>query len=566
VVSLFGSLNVGELSLRAHSVALQTTGQNIANASNKAFHRQRVMMGALPGLDRVYYQLGTGVQVERVERVVDQALATLIRDAKSGLGELGMMRNVLVRLESVFNEFSDSDLSTVLGKFWASLEDLSIDVADSATRRGVVLAGQTLSDTFHFFGDRMRGARREANDRVLAAVGDINRITAEIAELNRHISLCEDGGLQNQDANDLRDRRDALVEELSEYVLVKTSESSTGMLQVYSGSDFLVFDSNAYALTTKTSTDDGVVIDTVLFEQTGAELNPRGGKLHGMLEARDATLPGYLGMLDEIANTLIYEFNKIHSTGRGLEGYTAVVGTSAASDPAAALNASGLPFDVLNGSFNISVRNETTGAETTTNIKIDLTGTGIDTTLSGLASTLDGVTGVSATVTADGKLSIASDDSNTTFTFSDDTSGALAALGVGAFFTGHDVESMGVSDLVSGDVKFLAGGLTDAQGDNSNVLRLIELRNEKVLDGGTASIEEYYQSLIGKLGTESAYYQDRAANQQVLTDQMLNERQAVSGVSLDEEAVNLIQYQHAFQASARFISVISQMMDVLMNM
>jgi flagellar hook-associated protein 1 FlgK len=566
VVSLFGSLNVGELALRAQSVALQTTGQNIANASNETYHRQRVFMEALPGQDRINYHIGSGVQVERISRVIDVALETLLRDAQSGLSQLNVLRDTMIRLETVFNELSDADLSSVMENFWNAVNDFSANVEDSAARRSLVLAGESMSDSFKYFASSIRMARKEANEKALGAVDDINRIASEIAGLNKQIVIAEDGGLQSQTANDLRDRRDALVEELSKIISVKTVESKTGALQIYTGSEFLVYDTNVYKLAANERTDDGVVISDIVFEKNGMSFNPKGGSLKGLLEARDTVLPEYLSRLDTLAKTIIYEFNKIQSTGRGLEGYTSISGTNTVSDPAAALNSAMLAMSVQNGSFNIKVKNLTTGQETTTNVKVDLTGTGSDTTLIALAQALDAVAGVSARVTSDNRLEISSEDANTSFTFSSDTSGVLAALGAAAFFTGSDAESMGVSSLVSDNLNFVAGALSDNKGDNANALLMLGLRDTKVLGAGAETLDDYYQNLIGTLGTESASYQDLSENQKVLTDQMSNERKAISGVSIDEEAINLVQYQQAFQAAAKFVSVISQMMDVLMNM
>lgn len=565
MVSLFGSLNVGEQALRASSVALQTVGQNIANASNETFHRQRVFMDALPALDKVTYQLGSGVDVERVERVVDMALENLIREAKSELGSLEVMRDTLTRLETVLNEFTDSDLSTSMADFWEAVDDFSNNVESSSARRSVILAAESLSQSFAYFSGRILEARSEANDYVKQAVGDINRIAREIADLNKQVSLAEDGGLQPQEANDLRDRRDALVEELSKLIRVKTTESSTGMLQVYTGSEFLVFDTNVYDLTTVDSTDDGVVVSKVVFEKNGMELKPQGGELKGYIDARDTLLGGYSDSLDELAGTMIYEVNRIHSSGRGIEGYAEIAGTYSVSDVTAALNAAGLPFDVENGSFTVNVRNVNTGHEEGTPVKVDMTGTGSNTTLAALVASLDGIDGISANITGDNRIHIQTDDSGTEVTFSNDTSGVLAALGVASFFTGSGASDMAVSSVVENNLNLLAGAKSPSAGDNSNALEWLSLRDSKVLSNDTETMDDYYTGLVGTIATESASYQDRVDNQTVLTDQMVNERQAISGVNLDEEALNLVQYQQAFQAAARFLSVISEMMDVMMS-
>ena len=161
--------------------------------------------------------------------------------------------------------------------------------------------------------------------------------------------------------------------------------------------------------------------------------------------------------------------------------------------------------------------------------------------------------------------SIRAEDSNLTFSFSADSSGALAALGIATFFSGSDAESMKVNGLVSDNLDYIAGAQTANAGDNTNALRMLDLRDGKVMAGGTQTFDEFYKGLVGKLGTDSAKFQNLADNQQALTDQMTNERKAISGVNIDEEAIKLIEHQHAFQAAAKFLATISQMMDVLMN-
>src|SRR5262249_7208065 len=155
---------------------------------------------------------------------------------------------------------------------------------------------------------------------------------------------------------------------------------------------------------------------------------------------------------------LIYEVNKIHSSGRGLVGYTSVTSEHAVRDVNAALNtpAAGLPFPVQNGTLLVKVRDTASGAVTTRQIGIDLDGlNNDDTSLSSPTAALNTVPGVTATIGADGRLSVnAAPGSDVSF--SEDSSGVLAALGVGGFFKGTNAGDIGVADAVANDPRLIA--------------------------------------------------------------------------------------------------------------
>ena len=136
------------------------------------------------------------------------------------------------------------------------------------------------------------------------------------------------------------------------------------------------------------------------------------------------------------------------------------------------------------------------------------------------------------------------------------------------FFTGSSASDMGVSTDVSGDIGRIAaaGAATDVPGDNGNALDIAGLQNDLLMDGNTASFGGYYDSLVGGIGsvTQSANTQtDYHAGMMIHLE---NYRESVSGVSLDEEMVNLIQYQKAYEAAAKLISVSDEMLETLMNM
>lgn len=572
-MGIYSAYNVGRLALAAQQTALQVTGQNIANANNADYTRQRVVFQATPPDNLGFAQLGTGVSIADIQRVMDSALNARLNTATSTLGSMQAQQTALSQLESIFNALGDSSLSNAMGEFFDSLDALSANPADSSVRREVLAAGDAVSQAFNALAVQMNQQRANLNDSVKIAVSSINGLAQGIADLNRQIVAAEAGGADTGKANDLRDQRDALLKQLSGYISVNASESDDGALNILVGSEWLVFGKNAYSLTTSDQAENGVTISKVEYEQTGGEITATGGSLQGLMAARDQALPEFINDVAALAGSLINQVNMIHNQGQGLERLTSATSESQVSGPLDALNAAGLYFTPSNGSFNIDVYNKITGEVKTVSINVNLTGAGSDTTLQSLVDEINnqlsaafgGASPVSAQATITNRLSIQSGDGSYDFAFSNDTSGLLAALGMNNFFSGHDALSMGLSDNVADNPNAIAAARSASAGDNSNALALAGLRNANVMDNGAATLDDFYQGIVGSLGVQSAAAQDQADNQNAIVTSLENQRQSISGVNIDEETINLMLYERAYQAAAKYISIVDSLLDTLIN-
>ncbi len=572
-MGLFSSFNVGRLALAAQQTALQVTGQNIANANNEAYTRQRVIMQTTPSMNLGYAHLGTGVRVAEIQRIINESLEGRIDAATSSLGDLQAQQEILARIEAIFNELSDTDLSSALSEFFDSLEALATNPEDASTRLELLAKADSVCESFRYLATQLNATRQSANDSVKLAVSEVNRILGEIADLNEQILVAEGGGVGIGKANDLRDQRGALLRELSAFMEVHAVEASDGTLNILAGGEFLVFAGSAFTLMTSERADRGALISTVEFELNGADVKIRGGRLGGLITARDGILTEFIDDIGTLAGTLMNKVNKLHSEGQGLDRLSSVTSAEKVSGPLDVLNAAGLHFTPVNGSFNIDVYNENTGEKTTVNIAVDLDGIGSDSTLKSIVDDINaqlnaafgGSSPVSAEATITNRLVISSDSDNYTFAFSEDTSGLLSAMGMNTFFTGHDALSIQVNQVLHDNPDLVAASLTGAPGGNANALRMAGLRNEKVFDNGGATVADFYQGVVGSMAVQSASAQDRVDNQELLVTSLLNERQRISGVNLDEETINLIAYQRAYQAAAKFISIIDSLLETLIN-
>ncbi|MBN1422657.1 MAG: flagellar hook-associated protein FlgK [Planctomycetes bacterium] len=569
-MSLLSALGVARSALDAQTASLQTVGQNIANAENEDYSRQRVEHVAAFTDDYVRFQIGTGVRIARIERVIDANLEEAIRDAASRLGDLDARDLFLQRLESIFGEISENSLGQELSEFFDAVSDLAMRPDDYGARVTLASRGETLADAIRFVEERVRGVRKDLDGEIRTAVDEVNRLTAEIAQLNEEILAAEGGGIDVGTANDLRDKRDGALRDLAALMDIHAVETSTGVVNVVSQGEFLVFADRAEMLEYETRADDGVIEAQVRFSGSGRALAPASGEVAGLLAGRDEIVPTIEADLDALARAIIGEFNALHGTGTGLEGLSDETSTNAVSSVGTRLDEAGLPFEVRHGSFSLEVRNENTGRVDAYTIAIDLDGIGTQTTLEELSASIAAAVAldhpeIEASLTSDGRLRIRSTSSAVTFSLADDTSGVVAALGLNPFFTGSDARTMAIDARITDDPNRIAAGQGGGAADGANAEAMAALRDRRFLDGGGATIEEYYEGMVGALGVMARDASERAEDQEAIVNHLGAERSAISGVNLDEEAIQLMRYQRAYQAASRFLAVVDGLLETLLS-
>lgn len=569
--NLFATLGLAGSALSSASAAVRTVGQNIANANTEGYTRQRVELHAREGVDQGRVKLGGGVDLVRVGRVLDRRLEELLRGARSALGELSTRDRVLGRIEALLGELDGDSIISALERFFEAAEDLANRPEDHSARALFASRGEELAAGFRSRDRDLLELRRDLEREVETAVGEINRLSGEIASLNRQIVAAEGGGTNPGTANELRDQREELVKQLSEIVEVKAIETTAGSLNILAGSDFLVLDGNAKSLVLDTDADDGVLVSDVRFESDGKRLAIRGGRLLGLVESRDRTVVDIRSELDSLARAIIGEFNRVHSTGEGLLRWRELTATTRVTDPSAPLSSLALVPPARNGSFDLRVVREATGEVDTYNIEVDLDGLGGgDTSLADLVARINAAVGADhptfvASVTRDGQLRIESGDVDLSFSFAGDSSGALAGLGAATFFQGTRALDIAVNAAVADDPRLIATGSGGGPTDSSGIARLIALRDAAVLEDGGATFEEFYRGTVGMIGVDRARARDQLANQRVIADHLANERAAISGVNLDDESIDLLRHQRAYQGAARYLSIVDSLMEALLN-
>jgi flagellar hook-associated protein 1 FlgK len=568
-MSLLGTLNVGQSALAVSQAGLQVTGNNIANAGNADYTRQVAIVA--PSRDQQLQPgmfVGTGVDLTGIQRQIDDALTARLRSSISDNQSADTTQQWLGRVEATFNELTDQDLSTQMSKFFNAWSDLANKPQDIGLRQVVLQDGDVVANQFTGLRNQLSGLQSDVDDRLTALTGNADQLAGQVADLNQQIVNAEGGaGDANGGANGLRDRRDAVLKQLSNLMDITTVEDK-GVVNVYVGSEPLVVGTTNMGVALKKTTDaNGQLTTEVIFKNNNGTMNVTSGQIGALVSVR-SQIGDTINKTDDLAHNLIFELNKLHASGQGLDGFSSVTSTASANDPTVALNdpLSGLKFTPTNGSFVVHVKNKTSGLETSTLVQVDLDGlNGNDTTFNSLTSSIDAISGVSAKLNA-GKLTVSADSSDVQVSFSQDSSGVLAALGINNFFNGSNARDISVSQTLKDQPTLLAAAKNGNPGDNQTALAIAALESTKLAALKGSSLKDNYQAMVNGVAASAAAAKVNTEATATVQQTLESQREALSGVSMDEEAINLMRQQRAFQAASRVIAAVDEMLKTVIQL
>lgn len=577
-MSLSAAFNIGRTALSASQLGIQVASNNISNAASPGYSREIANFSPIRG-DRTNLGagVGRGVQVSDISRAVDNSILQRLWQSNADEAGAQAQSQIFSQIESALGELGDNDLSSEFTGFFRTWSERSNQTSSSAV---VVQQGERLAAFMHRLRSDLAGQQATIDAQLGSSVEQANGLIATIADLNRQIADAEVSG---GSANPLRDQRDEAITKLSQMMDVTVVEQSRQGVDVLVGSTPVVLAGNARPLEVRRETIDGEVRTQVIVSQTGEPLDVTSGQIGAMLEGRGGSLENAISTLDDAAAQLAFEVNRLHSTGRNLNGMTSATGTLGMStlDRARALNDAAndatnrLPYAAVNGGFEVTVRNVAGGGTRTVRINVDLdgvdnngaAGSGDDTSAEDIRAALDAVDGIRATFTPEGKLQVTA-DSGFDFSFAEDSSGALALLGVNAFFTGTTAGNIAVrSDLRSDPSQLTSGRVINGQFvENGTALAMSQLQDKPLDALGGRSITQAWRDAAQAIGVDSAGAASRAEAATTVRESLEAQKQALSGVSVDEEAINLMNFQRQYQGAARIISVADQLMQTLMQL
>jgi flagellar hook-associated protein 1 FlgK len=569
-MGLFGAIQMGGNTLRAMQIGLQVVGNNIANANTPGYVRQEAIYVPAPVQKVGGLILGTGVLVDGIVQKLDRFVQERLIGARGDRAGTEVQEQVYRDLEVLLNELSEEvDLSSSLTGFFNAIDEVMKDPGNVATRNLAVEKGNALAQNIVSVHNRAFSLQRELDQRITAVADEINTLSEQIRLLNIQIASTEGGNSSPSEAAGLRVQRQNAVDRLSELVGITVNEQPSGGLAISVGGEFLVFEGQRRDVEIGATNETGLAHGFVQFADTDAALTTSAGELSGLYLGRDEIIESFLTRLDDLAGTLAFEFNKVYSQGQGLVGFQELTSVEGVSDPDAALDAAGLAFTPISGAFDLVISSRSGAQLTQTQtILIDLDGLDDDTTLSDLAAQLDAIDGLSASVTSRGELQLSSESNDLEFSFSGDTSGVLAALGLNTFFTGSTAATLGVNGELRGisNAARFAASLGGVGNDADNAERLAAFLDEPLESAGNASLADLYNELLNEVTQGSSIARSMAEGFRVFEGTLEGKLQAVSGVSIDEEAIKMITLQRIYQASARYIQAVTELLDLLVDL
>jgi flagellar hook-associated protein 1 len=475
-------LNIARGAMNANQLAMQVISHNMANVNTPGYTRQKAVLQTQTPWDLNRLKIGTGVRVNSVVQYFDRFTTRAIHQHTSSLKEYESKALVLSSVESLWNETEESSLSQTLDEFWNAWQEMAGNPGGTAERTALLEKARILTGKFNSLSQELELAKQNLAADLRMGIEEVNRLTGQIAKLNERIA---DAEASQTSANDLRDQRNQLLEELSGGVGITCLEQDNGSVTVLTRKGLLLVNG-------KDSWDLSAEGDSIYYNGIQNDVSDRltGGKIGGWLDLRDETLPQYRANLDEMAGTLIQEVNNLHLAGFTLSGGTGM-------------------YFFENFQAAPAVPNP------------------------------------------------------------GDYTGAAAYISLS-------------SDVSGSPENIAAGGVSGAPGDNGNALRIAALQTEGSLSirkwtitdrGETASshlqtgtLDDYYRGLIGELGILTEETKENQNFSQSLLNSLSQVRDSVSGVNLDEELAEMMKVQHAYEAAAKVISVVDQMMQTLLNM
>jgi flagellar hook-associated protein 1 FlgK len=450
MIPSYSGLNTALSGLEAAQAAINTAGENIANANTPGYSRQTVDLternpltiptSTITGQSA---QLGQGVDITTISRVRDQFLDSSYRNQNSQTSGDNTASTLLGQVQASLDEPGGSgSLSTAMNNFWNAWSGLQGASTNQGAMSAVLGAGQTVAQTLNTLSGELSTLQSQVTGQYNTLTDPTNGPVAsdakQIASLNVQIAQAQTSGI---DANTLLDQRDQLVDDLSQYSNVNVTQQSNGMVNVSFG--------NAAKAAAGGTADSTPLVN-------GSTVDLTDNLTDSNLSGSSGTLGSLLGLYDS-------------TTGTGQ--------------------------------------------------------------IANYATSLDGVANQLATA-VNGAISGA------------DASGPTAP----AFFTGTTAATIAVNPSLSSSNPPYTAAEADAAAS---------------LTGGAA--DQAYNAFVTQIGSDVQSAQNAQQTSQSLLSAINNQRQSVSGVSLDEEMTNLIQYQQAYQASARVMNAINETLNTLIN-
>ncbi len=445
--------DISRTSLAAYQKALTVTSNNIANANNPNYSRQRVVLATeIPDI-RAKIAFGSGVRLDSIVRVKSEITETQIRTYNQSYSFADKQSTILGQIESLLSEPSELGLSNLMNNFFNTWDELAVNPTSVPLRNNVVQTAQQMATKLENIYSGMSRIKSDLKGEGSELVEQLNGLTEQIRVLNRQVYEANATG--GSSINDLLDKRDQLVNELSQLANINVSYDEFNVANISIGGVFAVdrIQSTQFKLTEesgkiKVTTEDGA-----------ASLTLNGGALYGISKAYNQQIPDYQSDLDTVATAIYEQVNNLHQTGY-----------SNTEPPS-------------------------------TNLK---------------------------------------------------------------FFDSYSSGVLKLNSTLVDNVNLIAISEDGTSGNNSIALAIAKIQDGNLIDGVT--ISEKYSNFVSGLGNDKRVQEQNLESYELVLNQLEIQKSEYSGVSVDEEMINVLKFQRSYDASAKLIRVADEILQTLLQM
>ncbi|MEN2994863.1 MAG: flagellar hook-associated protein FlgK [Thermodesulfovibrio sp.] len=552
-MSLTALFDIGKTGVLTYQRALEVVSHNIANASTEGYSRQDVIFQNMPSTTASIVGIsGRGVKIVDIRRMYDSFIELQLKTESSNLAYWDVVYNGMLRLEHIFNEASDIALSNSINDFFNAWQELSQNPSGTAERALLIDKANYLAERLNLSYKSLIDERQEIYNDTRNLVDQINKYINQINELNEKIAAAP-GSL------DAKDQRENIVKRLNEIVQITYFEDNAGRYSILLGGMPLVDGGRVYHLNVGLDMNQNMrfTIETVSGTIDVTNLI-HGGKLKAEIDLRDSTIPQYMNKLNMLVFDLTEAINAQHRKGYGLDGstgnnfFTQLYDLNILSPPISPY--SDIIFKINNINANTydkyQIQFDGTAVPPTWTVTYKTTSSSVENLE--INSWSDATDRYYKLKFNDIEITIKNPDNNLNFTFQIKQHSAL------------------LFNVTVTDIQKIAAAKTNPTGpnsgvmDNENARAIYSLINSRII--GNATPIDFYREIVAEVGVYSLRAKTQKSFQQALVEEMEKRRQSLSGVSLDEEAVNLIKYQKMYEASARLIRVANEILTTLFDM
>ena len=545
--------------LLSNLTAINVTGANIANVNTSGYSRLRPLFESVGTNDATSTQEQVGVRIADVERIYDRFLEAQIVSQQSGVANFTAQEDLLKRVEGVLNENAGGGVNDALAEFLNAWGSLSVDPSSKSKRDMVISAGENLAYVFNQRAEEMTNIQTAADESVADTVSILNGYLKQMAKFNQIVVNAESSGAS---ASSIRDRRGELLNEIGKIVDINYVEKSDGSLYVYlpTNGKALVEGVDSWDLQVQRDADNNNLYDIVFAEDQTQSINDQitGGKLAGLLAVRDNAIPSYLDQLNQTASSIINKVNDMHLAGYDQDGNPGGLFFNQTDQALYMQVNAAIVADGRKIAASATVGSDGNNAAAITAIKNDQMYASL-----GTISTLIG------TGTATGQIN------NIGQTYKNTSSDIILERGATPdswmVFNNNNGGYSSLSVLASSNTTVTLDFNGDSTADLTLKLNGTWANGDRVSfalnkDANTTSIDGYYNSFIANMGQDVVNATQAITGETAILNQQTDQREQLSGVSLDEEMMNLIKYQMAYGAAGRMTSTVNELMDILINL